>query len=120
MNFFAFFPSLLNEATNPQAKNMGFFANPPGPRGDDFAALGGQGISLISYSQNQEEAMKFLEWLVKERPEEVGRTGRLHRCRGHPEVGRVPERDAVQQGVLRDHVQGARLLGAAGICRAAR
>ena len=45
----AFFPSLLNEATNPQAKNMGFFANPPGPRGDDYAALGGQGISLVSY-----------------------------------------------------------------------
>ena len=66
MNFFAFFPSLLNEATNPYAKNMGFFANPPGPRGDDFAALGGQGISLVSYSQNKEEAMKFLEWLVKD------------------------------------------------------
>jgi multiple sugar transport system substrate-binding protein len=66
MNYFAFFPSLLNEATNPQAKNMGFFANPPGPRGDDFAALGGQGISLVSYSQNKEEAMKFLEWLVKD------------------------------------------------------
>ena len=66
MNFFAFFPSLVNEATNPHAANMGFFANPPGPRGDDFAALGGQGISLISYSQNQDEAMKFLEWFVKE------------------------------------------------------
>ncbi len=66
MNFFAFFPALVNEATNPHAANMGFFANPPGPRGDDFAALGGQGISLISYSQNQEEAMKFLEWFVKE------------------------------------------------------
>jgi multiple sugar transport system substrate-binding protein len=67
MNFFAFFPSLLNEATNPHAANMGFFANPPGPRGDDFAALGGQGISLISYSQNQEEAMKFLDWLVQDK-----------------------------------------------------
>jgi multiple sugar transport system substrate-binding protein len=66
MNFFAFFPALLNEATNPHAANMGFFANPPGPRGDDFAALGGQGISLISYSENQEEAMKFLDWLVKD------------------------------------------------------
>jgi multiple sugar transport system substrate-binding protein len=66
MNFFAFFPSLVNESTNPQAKNMGFFANPPGPRGQDFAALGGQGISLVSYSQNKEEAMKFLEWLVKD------------------------------------------------------
>ena len=30
------------------------------------AELGGQGISLISYSQNQDEAMKFLEWLVKD------------------------------------------------------
>lgn len=66
MNFFAFFPSLVNEATNPHAANMGFFANPPGPRGDDFAALGGQGISVVSYSQNQEEAMKFLEWFIKE------------------------------------------------------
>ena len=70
MNFFAFFPSLVNEATNPHAANMGFFANPPGPRGDDFAALGGQGISVISYSQNQEEAMKFLEWFVKEETQE--------------------------------------------------
>ena len=61
MNFFAFFPSLLNEATNPHAENTGFFANPPGPDGDQYAALGGQGISIVSYSQNQEEAMKFLE-----------------------------------------------------------
>lgn len=66
MNFFAFFPSLVNEATNPYAKDMGFFANPPGPYGDDFAALGGQGISVISYTQNEEEAMRFLEWFVKD------------------------------------------------------
>jgi multiple sugar transport system substrate-binding protein len=66
MNYFAFFPSLVNEATNPHAANTGFFANPPGPRGDDFAALGGQGISLVTYGQNQEEAMKFLEWFIKE------------------------------------------------------
>jgi len=66
MNYFAFFPSLVNEATNPNAKVTGFFANPPGPRGDDYAALGGQGISLVSYSQNKDEAMKFLEWLVKD------------------------------------------------------
>lgn len=66
MNYFAFFPSLINESTNPHAANTGFFANPPGPRGDDFAALGGQGISVVSYSQNQEEAFKFLEWFIKE------------------------------------------------------
>jgi multiple sugar transport system substrate-binding protein len=66
MNYFAFFPSLVNEATNPNAKVTGFFANPPGPRGDDYAALGGQGISVVSYSQHKDEAMKFLEWLVKD------------------------------------------------------
>jgi multiple sugar transport system substrate-binding protein len=66
MNYFAFFPALLNEATNPHAANTGFFANPAGPDGDQFAALGGQGISVVSYSDNQEESMKFLEWFIKD------------------------------------------------------
>jgi multiple sugar transport system substrate-binding protein len=66
MNYFAFFPALDNEATNPHAANTGYFANPPGPNGNQHAALGGQGISIITYSQNQEEAYKFLEWFIKE------------------------------------------------------
>ncbi len=66
MNYFAFFPALLNEASNPNAKNTGFFANPPGPGGDQFAALGGQGISIVSYSQNKDEAFKFLQWFIKD------------------------------------------------------
>ena len=66
MNYFAFFPALVNEASNPNAKNTGFFANPAGPGGEQFAALGGQGISIVSYSENQEEAFKFLEWFVKD------------------------------------------------------
>jgi multiple sugar transport system substrate-binding protein len=66
MNYFAFFPALLNEATNPHAANTGFFANPAGPDGDQFAALGGQGISVVKYSENQEESMKFLEWFIKD------------------------------------------------------
>lgn len=66
MNYFAFLPSLLNESTNPHAKNTGFFANPAGPYGDQFAALGGQGISVVSYSNNKEEAMKFLEWFIRD------------------------------------------------------
>jgi multiple sugar transport system substrate-binding protein len=70
MNYFAFFPSLVNEATNPHAANTGFFANPKGPNGDDFAALGGQGISVVSYSTQQEEAFKFLEWFIKRETQE--------------------------------------------------
>jgi multiple sugar transport system substrate-binding protein len=66
MNYFAFFPALVNEASNPNAKVTGFFANPTGPTGKQFAALGGQGISIVSYSKNQEEAFKFLEWFIKD------------------------------------------------------
>ena len=66
MNYFAFFPALLNESTNPHAANTGFFANPAGPTGAQHAALGGQGISIVSYSENQEEAFKFLEWFIRD------------------------------------------------------
>lgn len=66
MNFFAFFPALNNPAINPHAANTGYFANPKGPDGQQHAALGGQGISVISYSENQEEAMKFLEWFIRD------------------------------------------------------
>ena len=66
MNYFAFFPALVNPATNPNAENTGFFANPAGPDGDQFAALGGQGISIVSYSENVEESYAFLEWFIQE------------------------------------------------------
>jgi multiple sugar transport system substrate-binding protein len=66
MNYFAFFPALANPATNPNADVTGFFANPAGPDGKQHAALGGQGISIITYSQNQEEAFKFLEWFIRD------------------------------------------------------
>ncbi len=66
MNYFAFFPALANSATNPHAEGTGYFTNPAGPGGQQYAALGGQGISIISYSQNQEESFKFLEWFVRE------------------------------------------------------
>lgn len=66
MNYFAFFPALLNESTNPHAANTGFFANPAGPSGDRYAALGGQGISIVSYSTKQEESFKFLQWFIKD------------------------------------------------------
>jgi multiple sugar transport system substrate-binding protein len=66
MNYFAFFPALANPATNPHADATGYFVNPAGPDGNQHASLGGQGISIVSYSQNQEEAMKFLEWFIRD------------------------------------------------------
>jgi multiple sugar transport system substrate-binding protein len=67
MNFFAFFPALANPATNKYAKVTGYFANPAGPDGKTrFAALGGQGVSIVSYSKKRDQAMKFLEWFIRD------------------------------------------------------
>ncbi|MGH6921014.1 MAG: ABC transporter substrate-binding protein [Geminicoccaceae bacterium] len=66
MNYFAFFPALANPAANPYADVTGYFANPAGPDGTQHAALGGQGISIVTYSQNQDEAFKFLEWFIRD------------------------------------------------------
>ena len=68
MNYFAFFPALASEAINPHAANTGYFANPAGPDGDRFAALGGQGISIISYAspERQQASMDFIKWFAQE------------------------------------------------------
>jgi multiple sugar transport system substrate-binding protein len=65
MNYFAFFPALVNESTNPESfDTTGFFANPAGPDGNQHAALGGQGMSVISYisPERQQAALDFIEW----------------------------------------------------------
>lgn len=68
MNYFAFFPALASPAINPHAANTGFFANPAGPYGDRHAALGGQGLSIVSYisPERQEAAKDFIRWFAKE------------------------------------------------------
>ena len=120
MNYFAFFPALTNPATNPNAEETGYFANPAGPDGEQHAALGGQGISVVSYSQNQEEAMKFLEWFIRDdvqkRWAELGgytASAAMLESRG------VPQRHALQRGLLPVDVHGEGLLGGAGVRRAA-
>ncbi|NJN98948.1 MAG: extracellular solute-binding protein [Anaerolineales bacterium] len=68
MNYFAFFPALVNPEVNPFAEQTGFFVNPKGPNGDQFAALGGQGMSIISYiaPERQEAAKHFIKWFAQE------------------------------------------------------
>lgn len=68
-NYFAFFPGLANEATNPYAKVTGYFASPP-QKGRDgvvrqFTALGGQAASVVTYSKKQDLAMQWLEWFIR-------------------------------------------------------
>jgi multiple sugar transport system substrate-binding protein len=68
MNYFAFFPALANPETNPYADGTGFFVNPEGPYGDQHAALGGQGTSIINYisDERKEASMDFLRWFAQE------------------------------------------------------
>ncbi|HEC23014.1 MAG TPA: extracellular solute-binding protein [Chloroflexi bacterium] len=68
MNYFAFFPALANPSINPYADVTGYFVNPAGPYGDQHAALGGQGMSIISYisPERQEAAKDFIRWFAQE------------------------------------------------------
>jgi multiple sugar transport system substrate-binding protein len=68
MNYFAFFPALANPEVNPYSETTGFFVNPAGPGGDQHAALGGQGMSIINYiDDDRKEASKdFIRWFAQE------------------------------------------------------
>lgn len=68
MNYFAFFPPLINPAINPYAEVTGFFANPAGPGGERYAALGGQGMSVNAYisDERKQAALDFVEWFAQD------------------------------------------------------
>ncbi len=68
MNYFAFFPALVNPEVNPHSESTGFFVNPAGPDGTQHAALGGQGVSIISYiePERQEASKEFIQWFAQE------------------------------------------------------
>ncbi len=42
----------------------GYFPNPAGPAGQ-FAQLGGQGISVVSYSTKQDAALQYIKWFAQ-------------------------------------------------------
>lgn len=68
MNYLSFAGDLVNPLTNPHAQNTGFFANPAGPDGDQHTALGGQGISIVSFisPERQQAARDFIKWFARE------------------------------------------------------
>ena len=68
MNYFAFLPALANPGSNPFADKTGFFANPAGPTGIRAAALGGQGLSVISFvsPERQQASLDFIKWFAQE------------------------------------------------------
>ena len=58
MNFAFTWPGLQKDE-NVGGDKIGYFANPTGPDGDQFAQLGGQGISVVSYSDKQDAALQI-------------------------------------------------------------
>lgn len=62
MNWFAFFPGL---AADPDVggENIGFFVNPA--QNQPGSTLGGQGISVVSYSDSQEAAFEYIAWFAQ-------------------------------------------------------
>jgi multiple sugar transport system substrate-binding protein len=61
MNWFAFFPGLF-KAMGPD--KIGFFVNPSGPAGH-YSQLGGQGISVVSYSEHKDDALAYIKWFAQ-------------------------------------------------------
>lgn len=64
MQWYAFMPDFADAKKNPYADKTGYFVS-PGER-KHFVAMGGQGMSLSSYSKRQDEAKKFMQWFLTE------------------------------------------------------
>ncbi len=64
MNFAFTWPGFENDPNVGHGKT-GYFANPAGPDGAKFAQLGGQGISVVSYSAKQKQALDYIKWFAQ-------------------------------------------------------
>ena len=79
MNFAFTWPGFETDA-NVGGGKTGYFVNPAGPSGASFAQLGGQGISVVSYSDNQDAALEYIKWFAQ--PEVQARWWRARRLLG--------------------------------------
>ena len=66
MNYYAFFPGLVDSGNNPTSHDKsGFFIAPAGPDGDHYISIGGQGMSISTYSKNKKLAKQYLKWFMQ-------------------------------------------------------
>lgn len=69
MDYYAFFPGLVDPKVNKYANVTGFFPV-PGEYGPDgkfrrYISLGGQGMSVSAYSKHKYEALQYLKWFAR-------------------------------------------------------
>ena len=62
MNWFAFFPGLYADP-NTGGDKIDFFVNPP--QNNAGSTLGGQGISVVAYSEKQDAALEYIKWFAQ-------------------------------------------------------
>jgi multiple sugar transport system substrate-binding protein len=62
MNWFAFFPGLYKDP-NVGGDKIGFFVNPAEKM--HFTQLGGQGLSVVSYSDHVDDALTYIKWFAQ-------------------------------------------------------
>ncbi len=62
MNWFAFFPGIAKDPAVGGEKS-GFFVNPK--QKIEASVLGGQGISVVSYSDKKDLALQYIKWFAK-------------------------------------------------------
>jgi multiple sugar transport system substrate-binding protein len=70
MNYFAFLPALTNQKLDPKYwDKTAYFVNPKGPTGKQFAALGGQGTSIIAYvsKDRQQASLDWIKWFAQDK-----------------------------------------------------
>ncbi|SDW14998.1 ABC transporter substrate-binding protein [Roseicitreum antarcticum] len=63
MNFAFIWPG-VHADPNVGGERSGYFPNPAGPEGQ-FAQLGGQGISVVAYSEKQDAALEYIQWFAQ-------------------------------------------------------
>lgn len=63
MNFAFIWPGVEADP-NVGGGKSGYFPNPAGPNGH-FAQLGGQGISVVAYSDKQDAALEYIKWFAQ-------------------------------------------------------
>jgi multiple sugar transport system substrate-binding protein len=64
MNFAFIWPG-VNADPNVGGDRSGYFPNPAGPGGQQFAQLGGQGISVVANSDKQKAALEYIKWFAQ-------------------------------------------------------
>jgi len=65
MDYFAFLPGAIDPEQNPDYHDKsGFFIAPAGPKGQ-YISIGGQGMSISSYSKKEDIAKQYMKWFIQ-------------------------------------------------------